>query len=88
MPGRTYFAELANHPDTSADTCPRALCQRAGLSLPHADVRCAAPQRKKLEHPYVLPQSVLDAVVGFGAVGQAAIRHSGSFRFRALERAA
>jgi hypothetical protein len=54
----------------------------------HADVRCAAHQRKKLEHPYVLPQSVLDAVANLGVSRQAVIRRSGSSRFRALERAA
>ena len=38
--------------------------------------------------PYVLSQVVLDAVVSLGAAGQAAIRRSGSSRYRALERAA
>jgi hypothetical protein len=38
--------------------------------------------------PYLLPPTVLDAVVSLGAAGQAAIRRRGSFRYRALERAA
>jgi hypothetical protein len=37
--------------------------------------------------PYVLPQTVLDAVVSFGAAGQASFRRRGSSRYRALEQA-
>ncbi|HEU5102576.1 MAG TPA: DUF6603 domain-containing protein, partial [Roseiflexaceae bacterium] len=36
--------------------------------------------------PYVLPQTVLEAVASLGAAGQAAIRRGGSARYRALER--
>jgi hypothetical protein len=43
---------------------------------------------EKQSEPYVLPQPVLDAVVILGAAGQAAIRRSGSARYRAMERAA
>jgi hypothetical protein len=43
---------------------------------------------EKQSEPYVLPQTVLEAVVILGAAGQAAIRRSGSARYRALERAA
>jgi hypothetical protein len=43
---------------------------------------------EKQSEPYVLPQPVLDAVVILGAAGQAAIRRSGSSRYRTLERAA
>ena len=43
---------------------------------------------EKQSEPYVLPQPVLDAVVGLGAAGQALIRRSGSSRYRALELAA
>jgi hypothetical protein len=35
--------------------------------------------------PYVLSQTVLDAVVSLGAAGQAAIRRTGSARYRTLE---
>jgi hypothetical protein len=37
--------------------------------------------------PYVLAQTVLEAVASLGAAGQAAIRRSGSSRYQALERA-
>jgi hypothetical protein len=43
---------------------------------------------EKVTEPYVLPQPVLDAVVGLGAAGQALIRRSGSSRYRALALAA
>jgi hypothetical protein len=43
---------------------------------------------EKLSEPYVLPQTVLEAVVILGAAGQAAIRRSGSARYRGLQRAA
>ena len=43
---------------------------------------------EKQSEPYVLPQTVLEAVVILGAAGQAAIRRSGSARYRAMERAA
>jgi hypothetical protein len=45
-------------------------------------------EEEKLEHPYVLPQSLSETVVSLGVAGQATIRRSGSSRFRALERTA
>jgi hypothetical protein len=40
---------------------------------------------EKVAEPYVLPQTVLDAVVGLGAAGQAVLRRRGLSRYRALE---
>jgi hypothetical protein len=53
--------------DMRAAACPVRCVSEQGFGFPHADVRCAARQRKKLEHPYKLLRSVLDAVAGLGA---------------------
>jgi hypothetical protein len=59
-----------------------------GNSKPQSNSSPSFPPAEKQTEPYVLPQTVLDAVVILGAAGQAAIRRSGSARYRAMERAA
>jgi hypothetical protein len=46
------------------------------------------PEEAPAPEPYVLAPAILDAVVGLGAAGQAAIRRRGTSRYRSLERVA